>query len=80
MCIYTYTKQVMHRAIAHHPLTSAQSVPKKWQHPQPTLPILFFSVKPYGMGYPLGQFRSVSSGSVPSQLLVHTKLLSERSA
>lgn len=68
----------MHNAISCHPLTNAQSVPKQWQHPQPTLPTLSFNMKPCGMGYPFGQFRSVFSGSVPSHLLVHTNLLPER--
>lgn len=33
MSIYTYTKSVMHSAIAHHLLTDAQPVPEPWLPP-----------------------------------------------
>lgn len=66
-------EQVMHSAIAYHPLTNAQLLSEHWQPPQPTPVVLLFSVMSHGMEYPFGQFGSaVSVLSTPSLLIVRS--------
>ena len=55
-------KQVMHNAIAHHPLTDAQPIPKQ---PPPPSPYILFSMPSDGMEYPFGQFGSAALGLSP---------------
>ena len=64
-------KQVMHNAIAHHPLTDAQPNPEQpAPHPgQPPLYIVQHDVRWYGI--PLWPVWVSCPGSVPSQLLLH---------
>ena len=69
-----YTKQVMHKAIAHHPLTDAQPVPEQWAATPwltPTSFIVQHDIIWYGISlWPVG----VSCpGCVPFHLLVHSQ-------
>ena len=48
-------RQVMHNAIAHHPLIDAQSVPEQQLAPPGQLPPDYIlSMMSYGMEYPFG--------------------------
>lgn len=68
------TKQVMHSAIAHHPLTGAQPVPG--QPPLASFPLVYIlGIMSHGMRYPFGQFRSSCPGCAPSHLLASSSLL-----
>jgi len=58
--IKKYTKQVMQKAIAHDPLTKAQSAPEQQLPPPGQLsPVFLFSMTGHGIEYPFGQFGSV---------------------
>lgn len=54
--IKDYTKQVMHSAITHYPLSDTQQVSKQWKPPpQPNSPVLLFSVMVWNPSASLGQ-------------------------
>ena len=61
-------RQVMHNAIAHHPLTNAPAVIRpSW----PALPCLYTGHDVIWYGIPLWVVRVSCPGYAPSQLLVH---------
>ena len=65
-----YTNQVMHNAIAHHLLDTAQSVPRHQPLPSGQLPlVLLFSMMPYGVEYAFGQFGSAVLAVSPPSFL-----------
>ena len=71
----------MHNAVAHHPLTDTQPVPK--QQPPPVgqfPPVLLFSVMPYHMGHPFGQLGSAVLAMSPPVFPGTPSLLSGRAA
>jgi len=47
--IIIYTKQVMHNAIAHHPMNNTQPIPEQQSLP----PVYTLSMTSYGIEYPL---------------------------
>ena len=59
-------RQVMHNAIAHHPLTDAQAV---IQPSWPALPVYILNMSSYGMEYPFGSFRSAVLAMLPPSFL-----------
>lgn len=72
--------QVMHSAIAHHPLTNAQPDPEQQQLSHPKFPHFCICMMSYGMEYPFGQFRSaVVALSLPS-FLCNPHPLTDRTA
>ena len=55
LLIIMCTKQVMHNAIAHHPLTDAQPNPEQsGPLPPASHPYILFSMTSDGMEYPFG--------------------------
>ena len=60
-----YTKQVMNNAIAHHPPTDAQPVPKQQPPPASFPPVYILSMTSYGMEYAFGQFGSAVLAVLP---------------
>ena len=70
-----YTKQVMHNAIAHHPLTDAQSVPEHQSLPAPLFLIYILGMTSHGMEYPFGQLGSAVLAVSPHNFLCPSSLL-----
>lgn len=60
----------MHNAIAHHPPTDPQPIPKQWLPPRPAPPVLCLQDAP-GTGYPRGQPGPAVLAAFPSPLLTH---------
>lgn len=72
-----YTKQALHNAIAHHPLTNTQPVPKRWPLPNANSPQFLFTVMSYVVVHLLGPLRpAVLSVSPPGSRHLH--LLTDR--
>ena len=55
----------MHNAIAHHPLTNAQTIPSSRPPIPASHPYILFSMTSDGMEYPFGQFGSAALGLSP---------------
>jgi len=66
--IKEYTKQVMHNAIAHHPLTDVQSNPEQQSQPLSQLPPVYTLSR---TSYPLWPVWVSCPDYAPCQLLVH---------
>jgi len=66
----------MHKAIAHHPLTDAQPVPKHRLLSPDQLPLVYmFSMTSHGTEHPFGQLGSAVLAVSPPRLLCTPSLL-----
>lgn len=77
--IREYAKQVVHNAVAQHPLTyqlSSSNPPAPRQLSQ----VFMFSMTFYDMEYPFGQFGLVALPVFPPRFLWPTSLLAGRAA
>ena len=69
-------RQVIHNAIAHHPLTDAQPVPEQPSaSPSQLPPVYILGMASFGMEYPFGHFGSAVLAVSPPSFLCPSSLL-----